>query len=164
MVIDITLFALMTFFSIWAVMRGTLLRAAIALALVSIILSVIMFRFGSQLAAVFELSVCAGFITVLFMSTISLTKPMNYAETMEMTKGRIKRFWFLPVTVILIAVGLVFTNIPVGFKMPAIIPVINERIALWNLRQLDMFGQVVILLLGVFGIVILIKKRSEEQE
>lgn len=152
----------MTFFSIWAVMRGTLLRAAISLALVSIILSVIMFRFGSPLAAVFELSVCAGFITVLFMSTISLTKPMNYAETMEMTKGRIKRFWFLPAIVIVFAVGLVFVNFPVNFKAPNIIPVINERIALWNLHQLDMFGQVVILLLGVFGIVILIKKRSEE--
>ena len=162
MTIDILLFALMTFFSIWAVMRGTLLRAAISLALVSIILSVIMFRFGSPLAAVFELSVCAGFITVLFMSTISLTKPMNYAETMEMTKGRIKRFWFLPVIVILLAVGFVFVNFPVNFKAPNIIPVINERIALWNLHQLDMFGQVVILLLGVFWIVILIKKRSEE--
>jgi len=46
--------------------------------------------------------------------------------------------------------------------MPLIIPVVNERIALWNVRQLDMFGQVVILLLGVFGIVILIKKRPED--
>ncbi|MCB4792253.1 MAG: hypothetical protein LHV68_10260 [Elusimicrobia bacterium] len=162
MYIDLVLLSLLTFFSIWAVMRGTLLRAAIALALVSIILSIIMFRLGSALAAVFELSVCAGFITVLFMSVISLTKPMNYVETMEMTKGRIKRFWYLPVIVLLFLAGLFFLNIPVHFKAQNIVSLANERAVLWNLRQFDLFGQVVVLLLGVFGIVILIKSRFEE--
>ncbi|MDD5730401.1 MAG: hypothetical protein PHN57_04670, partial [Candidatus Omnitrophica bacterium] len=46
--------------ALWAVMATRLLRAAIALALTSVILTVIMFRLNSPLAAVFELSVCAG--------------------------------------------------------------------------------------------------------
>jgi NADH-quinone oxidoreductase subunit J len=145
-------------------MRGTLLRAAISLALVSIILSIIMFRLNSPLAAVFELSVCAGFITVLFMSVISLTKPFNYYENIEMTKGRIKRFWYLPVLVIVFCAGLYILNMPVHFMAPKVASAINTRTVLWSLRQFDMFGQVVILLLGVFGIVILIKTKSDDQE
>lgn len=51
-----------------------LLKAAIFLGIFSAILSVMFFKFNSPYAAVFELSVCAGLITVLFTSIVSLTE------------------------------------------------------------------------------------------
>ncbi len=57
-----------------AVLLKDLLKAGIALGLLSVALSILFFRFDSPYAAVFELSVCAGLITVLFTSVVSLFK------------------------------------------------------------------------------------------
>ena len=51
-----------------------ILFSAIALGVLSIILAIICFKLDSPYAGVFELSVCAGLITVLFVVVISLTK------------------------------------------------------------------------------------------
>ncbi len=56
------------------VMIRDLLKAAVSLAALSAVLTVILFMLKAPLAAVFELSVCAGLITVVFVSTISMTK------------------------------------------------------------------------------------------
>jgi NADH-quinone oxidoreductase subunit J len=50
------------------------LKAAICLGVASALLGVLFFVLNAPYAAVFELSICAGLITVLFVSTISLTK------------------------------------------------------------------------------------------
>lgn len=162
MYLDIFLLTLLIAAAVWAIMHGTLLRAAIWLAITSVVLTVIMFKLGATLAAVFELSVCAGLIPVIFMSTISLTKPQTHEETMDMTKGRISRFWPLPVILVLIGSALIFTNLPLGFTLPAPSTYTNVRSFLWELRQLDMLGQILILLAGVFGIVVLFKNTPKD--
>jgi NADH-quinone oxidoreductase subunit J len=159
MVINIILLSLLLLAAVWAVMRGSLIRAAIALAIVSMVLSILMFRLLSPLAAVFELSVCAGLITVVFMSVISLTKPMTHAEVVAATRGRIKRYWFLPVILIAVGVALAYITIPFNFTLPAPEAEPDVRNILWNLRQLDVLGQVVIILAGVFGVVVLFKDK-----
>ena len=50
------------------VLIRSLLRAGIALGFTSAVLSMIMFRFHSPIAAVSELSVCTGLISVLLLS------------------------------------------------------------------------------------------------
>jgi len=60
--------------AVLAVSLKDLLKAAIALGILSLILSALFFKFNSPYAAVFELSICAGLITVLFTSVVSLTK------------------------------------------------------------------------------------------
>jgi NADH-quinone oxidoreductase subunit J len=50
------------------------LKGALALAVLSAILAAMFYRFGASYAAVFELSVCAGLITVLFIAVIALTE------------------------------------------------------------------------------------------
>lgn len=50
------------------------LKGALALAVLSAILAALFYRFGASYAAVFELSVCAGLITVLFVAVIALTE------------------------------------------------------------------------------------------
>lgn len=51
-----------------------ILFSAIALAVLSVVIAVMFFKLNSPYAGAFELSVCAGLITALFVSVISLTR------------------------------------------------------------------------------------------
>ena len=143
--------------ALWTVMTRSLIRSAIGLALTSVILTIIMFRLNSPMAAVFELSVCAGLITAVFISTIAMTKPLTHQEILTMTKGRINRYWYLPVILVITAVILSVVKFP-EFQMPKEVATTSVNDVLWRLRQFDMLGQVSILLAGVFGIVVLFKE------
>ncbi len=59
---------------ICAITIKDLLKASIALGAASVILAIIFFGFNSPYAAAFELSICSGLITVLFISAISMLK------------------------------------------------------------------------------------------
>ena len=72
MFLEILILILLVVAALWTVMTRSLLRSAIGLALTSAILTLAIFRMNASLAAVFELSVCAGLIPVLFISVISL--------------------------------------------------------------------------------------------
>jgi len=67
-------------FVIMAVELKDLMKSAISLAIASVILGMIFYQLSSPFAAVFEISVVAGLITVLFMSTISLTSEKEKGE------------------------------------------------------------------------------------
>ncbi len=148
--------------ALWTVMARSLLRSAIGLALTSAILTIMMFRLNSPIAAVFELSVCAGLISVLFVSTISLTDPLTQSEVLEHMKQRFGRFWFLPVIVIILGILLGLMKIKPITKLPSPEVLKDVRIVLWYLRRVDIIAQVVILLTGVFGVVILFKERVKK--
>jgi len=160
-VIDIILAVLTTLAALWAVMKGTLLRAAIALAATSVMVTIILFRLNAPLAAVFELSVCAGLITVIFMSTLSLTKPRTYEENMQHTKKRFSRYWLLPPIVGIAAIALAIFIKPFSLYFPFATSGTDVRSTLWNLRQADIIGQILILLVGVFGIIVLFKDKKK---
>ena len=72
--IDIILGVTAIISAILAVRFNNLLFAAISLAALSAILAIVFYQLSSPYAAIFELSVCAGLITALFVSAISLTK------------------------------------------------------------------------------------------
>ncbi|MDR3644105.1 MAG: NADH-quinone oxidoreductase subunit J, partial [Clostridia bacterium] len=74
------------------VMMRNLLHAAIMLAVTSAILAIAMFVLNAPLAGVFELSVCAGLITVIFVSAISMTKTYTKEELKIKSRVRLKRF------------------------------------------------------------------------
>jgi len=161
MYLDIVMLVLMVASALWAVMAGNLLKAAIGLAVTSAILAVIMFRLAAPLAAVFELSVCAGLITVVFISVISLTRPPVGAESAAEKIKILRRFALLPVVVLIAAVALGMLNFSPDFSaLPAQVPEGEMRDVLWGQRQLDLFGQVVVLLAGIFGVVVLFKERG----
>ena len=157
----ITLFALVLA-ALWTVMTRSLLRSAIGLALTSAILTIVMFRLNSPLAAVFELSVCSGLISVLFVSVISLTHPLTKQEVIRHMRERMSRFWLLPFLVIALAIVLSLLNIKPDIQLPGPETVKDVRVVMWNLRQIDVMGQVIILLTGVFGVVILFKERIKK--
>src|SRR4030042_4361248 len=66
--------------SILAVFFSDLLKAAISLAGASVFLALVLFEMGATYAGVFEISVVAGLITVLFIATISLTEKEEDAK------------------------------------------------------------------------------------
>lgn len=157
-IMDYVLLTAMVAASAWTVMTRSLLKSTIGLAFTSAIITIIMFRLDSPLAAVFELSVCTGLITAVFVSTISLVKPLTHKEIEKISKDRIKRFWLLPVIMMVAGTMLIFLDIPADLKMPAKAIELDVRNVLWNSRQIDIFGQIVVLLAGVFGIVLLFKE------
>lgn len=167
--IMIFLLELLVLSAIFTVMIRNLLKAAIALALTSAVLTVIMFLLGAWMAAVFELSVCAGLITVVFISAISLTKPKTMEESKELRKKRIKRFIFLPILLIIVFAALYiswihgylhFSWISLNASQLAQQPTIRD--AIWNKRQIDIIGQIIVILSGVFGVVVLFKERKDK--
>lgn len=159
--LDIILLVLLVCSALATVLIRSLLRSAIALAFASAVLSMIIFRLNSPIAAVFELSVCAGLICVIFISTISLTEPRTHAEKLQHTKERLRKFWYLPL--ILVLVGIVLSRVNKGFNIPLPAPETQTDlgVTLWHLRSLDVLGQVIVLLVGVFGVVILFKEKRK---
>ena len=161
MTINIVLLILMTIAALWAVMARSLLKAAIALAVASAVVTLIMFRLASPLAAVFELSVCTGLITAIFVSAISLTRPLTHAQTITMSKNKFKRYWYLPVIMVIAAAALFLLKIKVDVPLPQVLAIDDVRNIIWNLRQLDIYGQIVLILAGSFGIVILFRESDK---
>jgi len=143
-----------------------LLKACIALAAVSGILALIMFLLDAHLAAVFELSVCAGLVTVIFISAISMTKVHSKEEIAEQERLRRRRFVPLPVLLIVVLAGTLFVLWP---RLTELIPLANPPAdlvsapdLLWDKRQADLLGQIAIILVGVFGVLIFFKEREEK--
>jgi NADH-quinone oxidoreductase subunit J len=160
--INLILLFLITGAALWAVLTRSLLRSAIGLALTSAVLTIIMFRLNSSLAAVFELSICAGLITVIFIGTISLTGTETHKELLDRTKDRYKRYWYLPVILIIMGIILCLFNIPADFRLPEYMADNDVRNILWKFRQIDLLGMVIVLLAGVFGIAVLFKESAKK--
>ena len=161
MKINLIILIAMTLSALWTVMSRSLLRAGLGLALTSAILSTVIFRLNSPLAAVFELSVCAGLISVIFITTISLTQPLTWPEIYDHARRRFRRFWLLPL--ILIAVVILYLTLKIKFDLtypPAEVES-DVRNVLWYLRPLDLVGQLTVLLAGAYGVVVLFKERKK---
>jgi len=149
---------------IWTVMTSDLLRSAIGLAVTSVILTLVLFHLGGPLAAVFELSVCAGLITVVFISTISLTKPKTLEVRQAYRLRRMMRFVFLPMLLAIVGWYVSEAHVHLEQKAAPLPASVDVRYALWALRRLDLVGQILIVLAGVFGVVVLFKTRESGQE
>jgi len=156
------LFALAAIFAVCAVMARRLLTSAIMLALVSVSVSLIFFDFGAPWAGVFELSVCAGLITVLFVGAVSLIR----AEDEKHPENR-TRFYALPLATAIFAIAG-------WFYLPAFVETLagaakvgngggSIGTALWTMRRPDLLGQVLMLAAGVFMIKSVFPRRTENK-
>jgi NADH-quinone oxidoreductase subunit J len=160
---NIALMAALLAAGVWTVMTSDLLRSAIGLAVTSVILTLLLFHLGGPMAAVFELSVCAGLITVVFISTISLTKP----KTLEVRRAdklrRMTRFIFLPLVLAIVGWYVSSAHVHLEQTAPPLPVSVDVRYALWALRRLDLVGQILVILAGIFGVVVLFKTRDDSQ-
>jgi NADH-quinone oxidoreductase subunit J len=163
MEINIILLICLLLASLWTVMTIRLVRAVVGLALTSAVLSAVMFRLSSSLAAVFELSVCAGLISVIFVTTVSFTHRVSQEMYFIRKKERFAKFWLLPFLLVLAGIALFYyTARPSGLPAPA--PPAKDAAArdvMWNLRHLDLIGQVAALLAAAIGVAVLFKERKK---
>lgn len=166
-VMSILLAGLVVSAAVCAIIRN-LLKASIALAAVSAILAVIMFLMDAPLAGAFELSVCAGLITVVFISAISMTRLHTKAEEAELEHRRHRRFILLPVLLCAALAGALWLLWP---QLGALLaqsapPASAEAVSdfFWNRRQADILGQIAVVLVGVFGVLIFFKEEERGEK
>jgi NADH-quinone oxidoreductase subunit J len=121
----------------------------------SALLAALIYRLKSPYAAVFELSVVAGLITVLFVSTIALTR-----EEEDVKEPRWPAILF---PLVLVVFGLIdltvmkdlFSSVPAGSVN------VGQSFGetLWGIRSLDVLGQVAVMFGGVFGVLALLRDK-----
>ena len=162
MTIDFVLLVAMVLAALITVMMARLLWSVIALALTSAMLATLMFRLNSPIAAVFELSVCAGLIPAIFISTIGLTARLTPEALAARWRHKLQKYGPLPLIVILAGLALWQWQVPLTFAPPP--PAVEQdvRNVLWNLRHIDLLGQMSILAAGAFGVVVLVKGAKRE--
>jgi NADH-quinone oxidoreductase subunit J len=160
MIVQTALLIGLVLFSVLAVLLRDLLRAAISLAIASLLLGIIFFRMGAPYAGVFEISVVAGLITVLFILTIALTKAGQ-----EVPESKTVNIVFLLFFVVFAAIdALVMKGLLQ--KIPAL-PGAAESGSfgevLWRGRTFDLVGQIAVILAGVFSVLALFRKRDKNE-
>jgi len=160
MVLQTLLLVGLALFSVLAILVKDLLKAAISLAVASLLLGIIFFRMNAPYAGVFEISVVAGLITVLFMLTIALTKGGDAVES------KAASFAFPAFFVIFIVIDALIMK-KIIQKVPAL-PGPEEAgtlgQVLWNARTLDLVGQIAIIFAGVFAVLALFRKGGNQDE
>lgn len=165
--IHIVLLSLIIIFSILAVSYARVIRGAILLGVVSMLVSISLFLLSSPLAGIFELSVCSGLITVIFVSVISLTIPPDDKQRKMNAVSMVKKMTLLFLLVLVCGFCLYVLNsknitfIPL---MQNVQETIDTRDNIWNLRHVDLIGQALILLTGIFAVVVLFKKDNNKDK
>lgn len=143
-----------------SVMLGSTIKSAISLAVVSVALGVIMFEFGSAWAALFEISVCSGFVTIIFISAISMTSESK--DEQDNLYEQKKHMALMPIILILGGITLIAAMVLGHFALPAP-PALtghedNFREVLWNQHQSMIWGQIIVLITGAFAVVVLFQE------
>jgi NADH-quinone oxidoreductase subunit J len=158
-VVSVCLFFMLVF-GVMAVMLHSMIKSAISLAAASVALGVIMYELGAVWAALFEISVCSGLVTVIFVSAISLSNT-DKNELGNLYKDK-KRMGYLPIVLIISGIVLVVAALATGFSLPATAASESAdfKEILWNNRQADIWGQIVVSITGAFAIVVLFKERD----
>ena len=155
------LLGLLVLLSIGCCIFKDLLYVAVSLAVISAVLALVLFQFGANIAGVFELSVCAGLITVLFIATVSLTKDSD-----KKVESRLPTY-FIPLFV-LIFIGMDFFIMQwlarsiLATSAPR--PAGTFQKVFWEMRGSDILGQVALILAGVFGILALFRLKEKKHE
>ncbi|MBM3295413.1 MAG: DUF4040 domain-containing protein [Candidatus Aminicenantes bacterium] len=157
MILHLALLVGLVLFSVLAILARDLIKSAICLAAASLLLGIIFFRMGAPYAGVFEISVVAGLITVLFILTIALTK----------TEGDVRESKLVRMVFPLFFVIFALIDALVMKGLLAKIPMLESAArggtfsdVLWRERTFDLVGQIAVILAGVFAVLALFRKRD----
>ena len=149
----------MLVFGIFSVLSRHLINAAISLAAVSAACGVLMYVLGAHTAAIFEVSVCSGLVTVIFISAVSLSNGDKQASAPE------KRAHLLPIILVAVGAVLMIAAVLTGFSLGVPGPVASARSfdnVFWETRQADIFGQMVAIIAGASAIVVFFKESEKK--
>ncbi len=144
-------------FSVVAVFLRDLLKAAISLAVASIFLAVLFFRMNAPYAGVFEISVVAGLITVLFVSTIALTRAEGDVRESKVPTLVFPLFFAAFVAIDVLVMRRLLGELPVLPNPPE---QGSFGQVLWNQRTFDLVAQIGVIFAGVFAVLALFRNRN----
>ncbi len=155
------LLGLLVLLSIGCCIFKDLLYVAICLASISAILALVLFQFGANIAGVFELSVCAGLITVLFIATVSLTKDSD-----KNIETRLPAYFVPLFAMIFIGIDYFLIRWVANVLPAAVVPHSSGSFqkVFWEIRSADILGQVALILAGVFGILSIFRLTAKEKK
>jgi hypothetical protein len=77
--------------------------------------------------------------------------------------SRLSRFWYLPIILVGLGIFLSFFKLRQDLSMPVLQAQKDVRVLLWGTRQMDLLGQLLILLAGVFAVIILFKEKKNNE-
>lgn len=149
--------------SVGAVMVRSTFKSAIALGSVSILLGIVMYLLGASWAALFEISVCSGFVTFIFISAVTMTSHSREEQDEIYAQSRHTRL--LPI--LLIGGGIVllavFAMAHFGLPYPAGDVVQNALdVELWENHKDLIVALIVALLAGTFAVVVLFREEDDK--
>lgn len=78
-------------------------------------------------------------------------------------KDRFRRFWYLPFIIVIAGIVLSLLKVKLNLNLPLPEAEKNVRDVLWNLKPLYLVGQIIVLLVGAFGVVILFKDSKKDE-
>ncbi|MCE5196232.1 MAG: NADH-quinone oxidoreductase subunit J [Negativicutes bacterium] len=144
-----------------AVKSRSILKSAIYLAAASAALAVVMFLLGATWAAVFEVSVCSGLITVIFISAISLSN-MKKEDVQKLYDDK-KRMAYLPYVLLFGGFTVVAVAITKDINLTVLAQNTMEdfQSVFWNTRSADILGQITAILIGGIAVVVLLKEEAK---
>jgi NADH:ubiquinone oxidoreductase subunit 6 (subunit J) len=160
MIWHILLLSALVIFSVLAILSKDLIKSAISLAVASLMLGILFFQMNAPFAGVFEISVVAGLITVLFMLTIALTKTEG-----DVRESKLARIIFPLFFVVFILIDF-FVMKGLLQKVPALPEAAEQGTfgdVLWKQRTFDLVGQLAVILAGVFAVLALFRKRDKDE-
>ena len=140
-----------------AILAKDLIKAAISLAVASVLLGILFFTMNAPYAGVFEISVVAGLITVLFMLTIALTKAEGEVRERRWVKIVFPLFFVAFIVIDVLVMKSLLSKlqiVPSGAESGSFGDV------LWKQRTFDLIGQLAVILAGVFAVLALFRKKD----
>ena len=163
MTLDLICAALMLAFGVYAVVSRSILRSAIGLALASAALASMFYAMGAKLTAMFELSVCSGLVTVIFIAGVSLShSPKVELQTEYRDKERNR---YLPVLLIAAGGAMILGAVLLGGEPLTLAEPDGAEVRdlLWNTRQADIWGQIAAILCGGVAVAVLFREERREK-
>ncbi len=160
MILQIALLCGLITFSAAAVLFRDLLKSAICLAAASLFLGIIFFRMKAPYIGVFEISVVAGMITVLFIVTIALTKTGG-----DVRESKAASWAFPAFFIVFLIIDFMVSKSLLG-RVPALESVPDQGTfgeTLWKMRTFDLVGQIGLILASVFAVLALFRKRGKDE-
>jgi NADH-quinone oxidoreductase subunit J len=147
-------------FSALSILVRDLLKAAISLAAASIFLALVFFRMNAVYAGVFEVSVVAGLITVLFITAIALTRSDE-----QVPESRYHKFIFPLFFGALLLIDLLVMKSLRG-RIPSISSPETRTFGevMWNERSFDLIGQIGAIFAGVLAVLALFRSSDKSPQ
>ena len=166
---DVMLFlclAIMLVSSIYAVMADSTFKSALSLACSSVFLGILMYAMGSTWAALFEISVCSGFVTVIFISAVAMTSQTQ--DEQDRIYDQKKHTRLLPFLMIAAGTVMLAVFIVGGFVLPGASDVKQSENefgrVLWTQHKDLILALLMVLTAGAFAVRVLFREKGSDEK